>query len=123
MFGDALVRQQVLLIDSLYKNGSLTRQTVDSFSRAVRHLRDLDPKALESELLAGVKDSKVDTLAIVLHLKELLVRAGWTNVSSRFEPEAGSCFLKDAATGTYILMQYCCDSDTRAAGVDVGRAG
>jgi hypothetical protein len=100
-------------------NKATNQETVDSFKRAAKALRDFDEKSLQKELERGAKDRNVHSLTVLMHLKEVLEKNGWKKISFQPGAEAGSVILKNDKTETYIEMQFSRKKGSEGADVKI----
>jgi hypothetical protein len=103
---DESIKDYTKTMETLRDNKATNQETVDSFKRAAKALKDFDADALQKELERGAKDKKVHSLTVLQHLKEVLEKNGWKNISFQPGAEAGSVILKNEKTETYIEMQF-----------------
>ncbi len=116
---DDTVKDYVKSFENMEKNGATNKETVESFKKAVKALQDFDEKAIEKELERGAKDGKVHSLYVLMHLKEVLEKSGFKNISFQSDANSGSVVLKNDKTETYIEMQYSREKGKEGASVKV----
>lgn len=103
---DETVKDYTKSLENLEKNKATTKETVESFKRAIKGLKDFDEKAIEKELEKGAKDGKVHSLVVLMHLKEALEKSGFKVIAFHPERDTGSVVMKNDKTETYIEMQF-----------------
>ncbi|MBY0551259.1 MAG: hypothetical protein K2W95_28520 [Candidatus Obscuribacterales bacterium] len=103
---DETVKDYTKSLENLEKNKATTKETVESFKRAIKGLKEFDEKAIEKELEKGAKDGKVHSLIVLMHLKEALEKSGFKVIAFQPEKDTGSVVMKNDKTETYIEMQF-----------------
>lgn len=116
---DETVDSYTKTVERLESNKSTTKETVASFKKAVKALKDFDEKELQKELEAGAKEGKVHSLVVLMHLKEALQESGFKVIAFQPDPETGSVVLKNDKTETYVQMQFSREKGKERASVKI----
>lgn len=116
---DKTVEDYTKSMETLKQNGGTTSETVDSFKKAVKALKEFDEKALEKELVKGAKDPKVRSLDVLMHLKEVLEKSDFKVISLQPGQENGSVVMKNDKTETYVEMQFSREKGKEGASVKI----
>lgn len=116
---DDTVKDYTKSLETQEKNEATTKETVESFKKAIQALKDFDEKAIEKELAKGAKDGKVHSLLVLMHLKEALEKSGFKVIAFQPEKDTGSVVLKNDKTETYIEMQYSREKGKEGASVKI----
>lgn len=116
---DDTVKDYVKSVENLQKNGSTTKETVESFKKAIKALQDFDADAIEKELAKGAKNPKVHSLYVMMHLKEALEKSGFKQIAFQSDATSGSVILKNDKTETYVQMQYSREKGKEGASVKI----
>ncbi len=116
---DTTSKSYIKTMETLRKNGGTTKESVESFKRAIDALKDLDAKKIEKELEAGAKDPNVRSLDVLMHLKEALQETGFKVIAYQPDTTNGSVILKNEKTETYIQMQFSREKGNEGASVKI----
>ncbi len=118
---DRSVKDLVGTLEKMLKNGATTKETVDSFKKSTKFLQDLDATGLEGELAKGVKNSKINSLHLLVHLKEALQSSGFKVIGYRADHNEGGFSMKNDKTDTYISVSFSREKGKESAFVQIAK--